>query len=252
MVTPSMPEQSCKEIIPLLDAYFDQELSTTEKADVERHLSGCSECSTKLANIESLVGSLKSMPKVEMKRDITDMPLPARGKVVAFKPRVWAAVGVAAAAVALLAVATYNSGSMKPVVADKPSKPQTESTFTHENETQIAPQAVANQNQSPKQAAQHTQVAVQTTHETTTHGTAHNGSVKPPTQMANNQDSQRQLIQSNTVNQAVQQQVQVATQSPANGADRRDMVEVAVIEEGGLGDALGIATDEDGLYELKM
>lgn len=250
MVTPSTPDQSCQEIILLLDAYFDQELSTAEKADVERHLAGCSECSTRLASIGSLVGSLKAIPKVEMTRDITDMPLPSR-KVVALQPRVWAAVGVAAA-VALLAVVTFNGGFLKPaVIADKPARPQ--NAVSREDETPALP-AVANQVQvqTPKQSASHAQVAVNTTHEATAHGTAHNGTVKPPTQVAKNQGSLPQPAPNNTYNQASQQPVQVATQSQSAGTEKRDMVEVAVIEEGGLEDALGIATDEDGLYELKM
>lgn len=245
MVTPSMPEQSCKEIIPLLDAYFDQELNTAEKVGVEQHLAGCSGCSTRLASIELLVGSLKSMPQVKMKFDVTDMPLPT-SKVVALPPRVWAAVGVAAAAVALLAVATFNGNSLKPVVAGKPASPHNH--VSRENETPVEPPAVANQNPTSKQSAPHAQVAVQSARET---GTANNGTVKTLTPVAANQ-ANRRSAPNNIVNQASQQPMQLATQFAAPSAEKQEIVEVAVIEEGGLDDALGIATDEDGLYELKM
>lgn len=251
-----LSQQPCNEIIPLLDAFLDEELSASEKNVVQAHLSGCSECSARLATIATLVNSLRSLPRAEMSRDITELVPRSGGNLIAFKPRVWAAVGVAAT-VALVALAAINGRfTHAPVVADK-------TDHTNQNApalaTQDAPVVAPHQpiTGTNSQLAQNSSVAVKPQKPvagTNANVTTGNGTpVKP--QIAATPHQRASDASNNDVHTGHKQQ-----QAPAAVANSSNMVgvtqdsmEVAVLnDDGGLSDALGIATDEDGLYELKM
>lgn len=62
----------CNQFDEALDAYHDLELSPAEAEDVERHLEVCSHCTARLADIESISSHLKALPAVELKRDLSD------------------------------------------------------------------------------------------------------------------------------------------------------------------------------------
>jgi anti-sigma factor RsiW len=67
----------CGEYVELLDAYHDGELSTGQKTLVEKHLSLCTSCGQKLAEIERLVQALQSLPRAKPARDFSvGMSLP--------------------------------------------------------------------------------------------------------------------------------------------------------------------------------
>lgn len=60
------PSAECLEITPLLDGFHDNELPESEKQVVLKHLPTCEKCRGRLGEIESLVGSLRSLPRLEM------------------------------------------------------------------------------------------------------------------------------------------------------------------------------------------
>jgi hypothetical protein len=62
---------TCEEVIPLLDAYRDGELSGAEESLVSGHLVACSTCPSRLKEIENLIGSLKGLPKLVMAKDLS-------------------------------------------------------------------------------------------------------------------------------------------------------------------------------------
>jgi hypothetical protein len=64
--------QDCTAVESLLDAYHDGELVGDEKASVEMHLRACDVCPKKLAQIDRLVTMLKGMPPVSSKIDFAD------------------------------------------------------------------------------------------------------------------------------------------------------------------------------------
>jgi anti-sigma factor RsiW len=64
--------QDCTAIESLLDAYHDGELVGDEKASVEMHLRACDACPKKLAQIERLVSVLKAVPPASSKIDFAD------------------------------------------------------------------------------------------------------------------------------------------------------------------------------------
>jgi anti-sigma factor RsiW len=61
----------CEEVIPLLDAYHDGELSGAEESLVSSHLVSCSTCPSRLKEIENLIGSLQGLPKLVMANDLS-------------------------------------------------------------------------------------------------------------------------------------------------------------------------------------
>lgn len=66
------PNLNCKQMEEALDAYYDLELSPEEAEAVELHLADCTACNAKLADIEMVVGQLKSLPAVEWSGDLSD------------------------------------------------------------------------------------------------------------------------------------------------------------------------------------
>ena len=54
----------------LIDAYHDGELSADENLAIERHISACSDCATKLNNIQDLVRGVKNLEQALPARDI--------------------------------------------------------------------------------------------------------------------------------------------------------------------------------------
>jgi anti-sigma factor RsiW len=65
---------TCDDISPLLDAYHDGELDQAERNSVAAHLGSCGDCQAKLIEIESVVTSLKNLPKLQMARDLSADP----------------------------------------------------------------------------------------------------------------------------------------------------------------------------------
>src|SRR5262249_16687289 len=60
------PSPECLEIVPLLDAFRDGELPDSEKQAVLTTLPSCEKCQGRLREIEALVVSLRSLPRLEM------------------------------------------------------------------------------------------------------------------------------------------------------------------------------------------
>jgi len=65
---------TCEDISPLLDAYHDGELDKGERGNVASHLGSCPQCQAKLSEIESVVTTLKNLPRLQMARDLTTDP----------------------------------------------------------------------------------------------------------------------------------------------------------------------------------
>lgn len=62
-------QSNCAEIEPLLDAFHDGELAGDERKLVSDHLSGCADCQAKLEAVERLVGYLGALPTLQPARD---------------------------------------------------------------------------------------------------------------------------------------------------------------------------------------
>jgi anti-sigma factor RsiW len=62
----------CEVIVPLLDCYHDNEIDDAERLEVETHLAKCAACTKELANIASLVKKLATLPPVRAEIDFAD------------------------------------------------------------------------------------------------------------------------------------------------------------------------------------
>jgi len=65
------PNLKCQQLEDALDAYYDLELSAEEAEAVERHLADCAACTARLAEIDSVVMQVKSVPEVQLSRDLS-------------------------------------------------------------------------------------------------------------------------------------------------------------------------------------
>jgi anti-sigma factor RsiW len=70
----SLHSITCEDISPLLDAYHDGELDKAERDNVAGHLTSCPSCQSKLVEIESVVSSLKNLPRLQITHDLTADP----------------------------------------------------------------------------------------------------------------------------------------------------------------------------------
>ena len=74
----------------LLSAYIDGEVTESEAARVEEHLSGCEECRPELDSLRSTVGLLRQLPELELPRSYTLSEAPSARLALA-SPVVWTA-----------------------------------------------------------------------------------------------------------------------------------------------------------------
>jgi hypothetical protein len=129
---------SCEQIKLMLDAFHDGELNESEHAEVERHLAGCASCQSDRAAIAAVAASLKSLPTLSPKMDvaaniehlIATRTKPAQTLVP--KPIMWSAVGIAAAAALVLIVGKSGNGLQPADLAVNPPAPHHDTAPTKE------------------------------------------------------------------------------------------------------------------------
>lgn len=260
---------NCEPFIPLLDAYLDGELSSDEKTQVEQHISRCAVCSETLAKTANLISGLKSLPVLNPARDIVGtLNLPAEitastvsiapaeslsNKIVPMKKSAWAGLGAVAAAAAVLLFAV-NQQVIVPssTVANRP-------TTQHDQ----GPSLVADRSAPTEQ----TQVAATTLPVSSQLSEATNTDTSWPIDTKSNfvaraeQGANPRAKTSNAGPKSTTPQLTGAhsafqeVPAPAAVASMQDTSfnELASLETNdGVADALGIATDEDGLYDIKI
>jgi hypothetical protein len=250
------PDLICQQIAPQLDSYHDGELGAEEKAGVEKHLATCTHCVGKLAEIDRVVHSLKTIPRQPMPQGLSaklDSMIDAAsagtgggasaggGNVLPLRSRFFLPLTAAAAVVAL-------------VIGIKFFAPGTQAPETAHVDKNNAPQVAANQRApeqiQPQPAIQH-DVATQPEHpvvadkpvapERTSHVVPHPGvevALVTP---------EHAKPHAKSVAPAPEQ---IAARNNSTGAE----VQVAELPSGtnSFNEAVGIATDEDGLYDIKM
>lgn len=131
----SVAREECERVEMLLSEYLDGSLCDADRCLVDKHLAACLDCSYQLAALANTLELARSVEQVEppanlreriltaieslMNRGITRRALGRVGEWLAPAPAKWAAVGIAAAAIA--ALVTLPQWQTKPVpVAKKP------------------------------------------------------------------------------------------------------------------------------------
>lgn len=242
------PANACQPLIELLDAYHDGELETVERSKVEEHLKNCQPCTDKLSAIRTVASSLKSMPRLEPSRDIVgEMQFEEKSNVVPFARRnKFALVTAAAAAVALVFAFNFKPASQ----TDLASKP------TAQTQT-IASTKGANSSNSGTNEATQTVVPEQQSNNVSSPANseiASTSGTEPPAELAVSSHTQKKDSGSDSAQKA-EPKAQVAELPKAttdnSQAQQNEIALMPEISASGA-DALGIATDEDGLYDIKI
>ncbi len=255
----------CKPVIELLDAYYDQEgLNQEENQQVEEHLKACQPCKVHLEQIGKMVLDLKSMPLISPPHDIVsnidfaaiaqaaeapasesnviEMKAHARSNVL--RTGVFATTAAAAAIALIFAFSMNNQPDPGTRIAlDKnPQKlGQNQNQSTNENRSKDEPAAA-------REVAAG-EIAVGETDKEPLNTTVQNSKAKK----SKNAET--------TIKEAKLPKIMIAENKQPTGENRiistpqaepENIVELALIPEDAGADALGIGTDEDGLYDIKI
>jgi len=255
-------KKDCSEIEPLLSAYRDGEASAEEQAKTAEHLPSCSDCQTQLTSIEQVASVLNSLPKAQARRDFDvdiDLLLAKNAeikKVVPFKrPAVWILAAAAAAAVVLsITLRLGPSGqSTAPELAKLP--PQGQSANPVVSPKQAPPEQLAN-DQKPaalERKPRHSSSPEIASANKPPRGASSSGNEPRIANAGHPEHALRQPSALRTA--ALEPVVAEAPGSPPEDAklQLRD-VEIASISgnDHNTTEAIGLETDEDGLYALKL
>lgn len=269
---------TCKQVEGNLDAFHDRELPAEDHAVIKLHVDQCATCTAALADINRVVHALKSLPKAQLSAETSaniDKLLEQQGKVVRLQPRVWAPLAVAAAAAAIFigvkfAMPDTSSG---PVTANNNNKNNTNTTQqtlpvavkpadNKVNNTTANPIATnpTEVNNPPAIASLSKQ---DTSSPSTNVGTSHSNEIaKTPTPAVSPKKSpapkQAPMVAAKQDNEpariASAQTPDCSVSVSAYDQGARDNVIAADVSSNGdnFNDAIGLSTDEDGLYDIKM
>jgi hypothetical protein len=234
-------QESCKAVRPLLDAYYDGELSQLESADVAKHLEGCLNCRGDVGDIGRIAASLREFKPVELPYDFANRfeeVLARKSRVVPFRrPVVWGTIAAVAAAVLAFAfhagpgggpnvspntVASHQVLKPSTLVANNPDQPAVKPPHSAGIDQKKLVQPLANTDK-------HVRVVVANAGAVAKHDATVKSQVPDP---------HKELAQVPAVAGANSAAPEIASYDPEH--------QQTTAEE------LGISTDEDGLYAIKL
>ena len=252
---PVVSEQ-CKPINELLDAYHDGELAEDEKKSVTEHLASCQACTNALAQIQQLVLGIKSMPMSMPSRDIVESlnfdQYEKKSNVIPFSRKFGIGIGaVAAAAVAL--VFAFNSGHAPANSGANLANNNAPKTPVVQEEKQETP-AIASNNTEVKTPEQQNENLEEVQSQSSENIAENLPELKNGKgDAARRPSGESGLLASKPADNTATVRQEVLKIEPQKQSGTLN--EVATIPDSGsmLGaDALGIGTDEDGLYDIKI
>lgn len=272
---------NCTNVEPFLDAYHDGELRSEQRASVEKHISSCEACSKKLADIQLVVTALKSLPRRSAPRDFSeniDAIINAKpSDAIPFHKRraVWASASVAAAVALLVFGLRLVPGTTGASVISKQDSPAWKNVTASNNrdngaqESADAPVSVVARKESgvggegDKKliAAGNAGTAGQSTSDKHARPTIDKQAIASRLPEDTGSDRGAAATVRDSAHEAVARQqgsvvrsdrsMPVASLSESTSAS--DLVAVSLYDEStSVTDELGITTDEDGLYALKL
>ncbi|MBI1269632.1 hypothetical protein GC174_04285 [bacterium] len=256
--------EGCEQVRELLHDFHDAELSAWQRDSVQSHLDGCAACRSSLGEIQSLAALLRSLPRQEMTRDFADVLADQidssgdRGRVLPFNATP-ALIGVAAAACLLVLAFSIphlsNSGSVhSPQVAKSGGEGQFVDPATSE-----ATVAEVKQNEEMEQSIERLTEAspVDQSYSTSTSSSPPVPKVvpekvaeakKPESVPPAVQEKAPDMVALHRVESAPAIQDKEQVQLLANEA----VVAFDGDEPDNLFSQMGVGTDEDGLYAIKL
>lgn len=228
---------ACTDVEILLDAYHDGELVHSEKELVEKHLGTCTRCQSSFSDIKRVVASLKSLPPVCLKRDMAseiELLVARRQKFKVVTPVFWGSLAAAAAAVVMLVVLRVWSPVAKvPYITDAPAV-----SGSRKPATGVVAQAPSSVSERIK-SKEHLHVPlIPKPGATSSVGGVH--------------DQQSSLSKPDLVPQLAETSAPESTDSDSLALGSSTMAYLVGSEQTSISEVLGLETDEDGLYAIKM
>ena len=263
--------QDCTAVESLLDAYRDGELVGDEKASVEMHLRACDACPKKLAQIDRLVSILKAMPPVSSQIDFADrfevpaastLPLAQAGSNNAVPGKFGRAAAIAAAVALCLGFGQYvlrhNMSSSD--IANVPPAPGVRSGISGNQVSktlQMEQLAASKLDDAPTDDANVGGQAPANQSNPDLHDQAEGKAlakkearVKPPVvRVAKNLKTQDAL---NTALASASPSSDESDKAATGDRIKHSLVAFYASDPNTIPEELGISTDEDGLYAIKM
>ncbi|HEY9870843.1 MAG TPA: zf-HC2 domain-containing protein [Candidatus Obscuribacterales bacterium] len=260
----SVRESDCTKIEPLLDAFRDGELASAERQAVEQHLRACFTCQSKLADIERVVSTLKTLPRVGAPRDFSqniDAILARRhpAKVMSIRPVVWGSLGAAAAAAVAVFVFKLVPGISPAGVVAHRSVPGTRAASPYEKPDSAQQREIAAQGPQPGVTTPPQQPEDSDSRSLLASGTQE----KQPDKLATAPPGEQQAATGGKAGAADRPAAQqrtvpvysgavVAVDEDPLGGEGAALVAFAEGDQTTITEAIGLETDEDGLYAIKM
>ena len=270
--------QDCTTVNSLLDAYHDGELAGDEKASVEMHLRACDVCPQRLAEIGRLVTMLKTMPVLSSKIDFADrfqipaassLPLSSASSNKVIPGKFGRAAAIAAAVALCLGFGQYvlrhnMSGSeianLQPVnstgvntvrTGNSMSGNQVSKTLQMEQLASKVDEAAPPSEQGGARETPAIPATPDTGNQTENKAPAKKEArVKPPViRVANNLKTQ------DAVNTSLASALPPAKENEGVSSGdgiKHSLVAYYELDPNTIPEELGISTDEDGLYAIKM
>jgi hypothetical protein len=230
----------CEFIVPLLDCYHDNEIDETERLEVDKHLAHCDACRLELSNIASLVKKLATltpaMPEIDFadlvekrilaNQNVTPLPAPAvkPENVMPFSSaKKWLAAAAAIIVLALIGFQMTPTGRHSLSVASGDLSEGQNGRFANPNSDDDLPDLKPLDTSNSQQAIQ---------------------TVKP--------------VESNRITPSHSTKIKAGDQKVAtfDGVieinQKQNLVAISDTVQSNIAEELGIKTDEDGLYAIKM
>ena len=240
-----MDKNLCQQFQLQLDAYHDGELASADKRAVEEHLSRCSDCVQTMAQIDRVVHSLKTMKPLAVSSALSARldGIVANGAAVkpsrlpALSARLWAPAAAAAAVLLMAIGAHFLPGNNAPVTAQLPAAgPHLGSQLSQPPVAEVA--RTAQPEQLPiiekKQAHDLQKPLV----------------AEKPDAPVSKERSPGAASAPEVASKPEQQSATAPAPAPAHAAG--DELADLPSTPSSFNEALGVSTDEDGLYDIKM
>jgi Putative zinc-finger len=265
---------TCEQLEPLLSAHYDGELSESERANVDKHLADCQACQTRLMEVAAVAATLKALPTLSPKTDIAEnigLLIAAQPTAITAirKPLAWSAFGIAAAAAGVIVVGNFTMVNVKLTAQSGVNKstykqPQG-ATKTQGIEVADAVDANASPRDSGANSVQQNKpevgAPVQNVKPTNENHAKKNGKYNPRVEVADRGTGGTDSVPGTASDQIDQSQNSgdgepVASNSKNGGTTESvpdsNLVAVYETDQHNVTEELGITTDEDGLYAIKL
>lgn len=265
---------ACQGFAEALDAYVDNELSGDEKSSFEKHLNDCTLCQSTVQQTRQLSVSLKAMPRHTLSRDIVAEldfsrsfevpvfegaePAPAvepatKSKVVKLDSRwrnIWSGLAaVAAAAAVLIFAVNQRPVNVAYIPTQHPALHQDQTTKDHSAQSEIASSGVVpvESNEPNSHFSAHSEIAPNLASSNSTPIKLNSKAISIPRKV---EDLKVQIADNSAKQNSAQPELSKV--EPAKFVPDPTNELASLETDAGVTDALGIATDEDGLYDIKI